>query len=305
MEEFLRSLFLSLSKNKRANELAKQYGLRFGADKFVAGETIESAMAKVQELYQQGIAVTLDHLGEFVSDEREARESTEYCLDTLDAIFDHKVNVNLSVKLTQLGLDIDPGLCKNHLRQILERAKEYDLFVRVDMEDFGHLAITLEIVEDLRHHFHNVGTVIQSYLYRSEEDARHLVGLGIPLRIVKGAYKEPREIAYPDKTDVDENYKKLVQISLDTSDYTAIATHDEKIIEWVKNYVREENIRAQRYEFQMLYGIRASLQHQLVKEGYPVRIYVPFGNDWYGYFMRRLAERPANVAFVARGIARG
>ncbi len=285
--------------------MAKQYGLRFGADKFVAGETIESAMAKVQELYQQGIAVTLDHLGEFVSDEREARESTEYCLDTLDAIFDHKVNVNLSVKLTQLGLDIDPGLCKNHLRQILERAKEYDLFVRVDMEDFGHLAITLEIVEDLRHHFHNVGTVIQSYLYRSEEDARHLVGLGIPLRIVKGAYKEPREIAYPDKTDVDENYKKLVQISLDTSDYTAIATHDEKIIEWVKNYVREENIRAQRYEFQMLYGIRASLQHQLVKEGYPVRIYVPFGNDWYGYFMRRLAERPANVAFVARGIARG
>ncbi len=305
MEELLRSLFLSLSKNKRANELAKQYGLRFGADKFVAGETIETAMAKVQELHQLGMSVTLDHLGEFVTDAREARESTEYCLETLDAIFDHRLNVNLSVKLTQLGLDIDPGLCKDHLRQILERAKEYDLFVRVDMEDFGHLAITLEMVEDLRQHFHNVGTVIQSYLYRSEEDARHLLGLGIPLRIVKGAYKEPREIAYPDKTEVDENYKKLLQICLDTSDYTAIATHDEKIIEWVKNYVREENIAGQRYEFQMLYGIRTSLQHQLVKEGYPVRIYVPFGIDWYGYFMRRLAERPANVAFVARGIARG
>jgi len=303
MEEWLRSLFLSLSKNKNASSMAKRYGLRFGAKRFVAGETIDTAIETVRHLNGLGLKVTLDHLGEFVSDQQEARESTDYCLQTLDAIANAGVTANLSLKLTQLGLDLDPAMCLRHMQEILSRAKEYGNFVRIDMEDHSRCQVTIDMLLQLRQQFDNVGTVMQSYLYRSAEDVANLAAHGIPLRIVKGAYKEPPEVAFPLKADVDQNYKKLVELSISAGNYTAIATHDEALIRYLREYTLTQSTPRDQFEFQMLYGIRPALQQDLARMGYTVRIYVPFGTDWYGYFMRRLAERPANVGFVLRGIA--
>lgn len=304
MEEIMRQVLLSLSKNKNANQLAKQFGLRFGAQRFVAGETIASAIARVQQLNASGLRVTLDHLGEFVMDKAEAEASCDHCVETLYAMDRAQVDANLSIKLTQLGLDIDPELCFANLQRILTAAKEVNRFVRIDMEDHTRCDITLELLQRARERFDNVGTVMQSYLYRAADDVARLAGQGIPLRIVKGAYKEPKEVAFPEKRDVDENYKRLVEQSLRLGNRTAIATHDEALIEWAKRFVEQEGISRELFEFQMLYGIRTSLAHSLVAEGYRMRIYVPFGTDWYGYFMRRLAERPANVGFVLRGLIR-
>lgn len=303
MEEMMRSILLSLSKNKNANELAKRYGLRFGAQRFVAGETIDTAIARVRQLNESGLKVTLDHLGEFVSDRTEARESTDYCIRTLDAIAKSGVDANLSLKLTQLGLDLDREMCVTHMREILTTAARHNIFVRIDMEDFSRCQMTIDLLLLLREEFTNVGTVMQAYLYRAADDVAQLASQKIPLRIVKGAYKEPKEVAFPVKADVDQNYKKLVQLSMDADNYTAVATHDEALIRWVRDYTDRQGIERSRFEFQMLYGIRPALQQDLAKMGYTVRIYVPFGTDWYGYFMRRLAERPANVGFVLRGMA--
>ncbi|MCY0901305.1 MAG: proline dehydrogenase [Firmicutes bacterium] len=299
----MRSALLSLSKSKGANDLAKRYGLRFGAQRFVAGETIDSAIAKVRQLNDSGLKVTLDHLGEFVSDRNEARESADYCLRTLDAIAQSGVTANLSLKLTQLGLDIDRELCLGHMKEILERARSHGNFVRIDMEDHTRCQVTIDLLLQLREQFDNVGTVMQAYLYRAADDVADLASRHVPLRIVKGAYKEPREVAFPLKADVDQNYKKLVQRSLGAGNYTAIATHDEALIRFARDYTDREGIAPSQFEFQMLYGIRPALQQDLARAGYTVRVYVPFGTDWYGYFMRRLAERPANVAFVLRGMA--
>lgn len=304
MEELLRSIFLSMAKNKAANRWAKRYGLRLGAQKFVAGETIESAIETVRQLNQQGMTVTLDHLGEFVNDESEANEAADYCIRTLEAIHEAQVNASLSLKMTQTGLDISRDLCIKNMRRILDVAKSYHLMVTIDMEDFSHCQITLDILDELRKEYDNVGTVIQAYLYRSLEDVLRLGEDGAHLRIVKGAYKEPAEVAFPDKQDVDSNYIKLIEAQLLSNGFTAIATHDEKIIEQAKAFIAKHNIPKTRYEFQMLYGIRTNLQTQLTEEGYPMRVYVPYGNDWYGYFMRRLAERPANVGFVLKGMLR-
>jgi proline dehydrogenase len=304
MEQLMRSLFLSMAKNRAANRWAKRYGLRLGAQRFVAGETIESAIEAVRSLNQQGMTATLDHLGEFVHDEAEANEAADYCIRTLQAIHESGVQASLSLKMTQTGLDISRDLCMRNMRRILDTAKAYNLLVTIDMEDFSHCQITLDIFDELRKEYDNVGTVIQSYLYRSFEDVLRLSREGVHLRIVKGAYKEPPEVAYPDKADVDSNYIKLMEAQLLSPGFTAIATHDEKIIEHAKAFIAKHQIPKNKYEFQMLYGIRTNLQQQLVQEGYPVRIYVPYGNDWYGYFMRRLAERPANVGFVLRGMFR-
>jgi len=303
VEEWMRSALLSLSKSKGANDLAKRYGLRFGAQRFVAGETIDSAIAKVRQLNDSGLKVTLDHLGEFVADRNEARESTDYCLRTLDAIAHSGVTANLSLKLTQLGLDIDRELCLLHMQEILERARSQGNFVRIDMEDHTRCQVAIDLLLQLREQFDNVGTVMQAYLYRAADDVSALASRHIPLRIVKGAYKEPREVAFPVKADVDQNYKKLLQLSLGAGNYTAIATHDEALIRFARDYTEREGIAPSQFEFQMLYGIRPALQQDLARAGYTVRVYVPFGTDWYGYFMRRLAERPANVAFVLRGMA--
>jgi proline dehydrogenase len=300
IEPAMKNFFLFLSQNKAMNQAAKKWGLRFGANRFVAGETIKDAIQKVRGLNQQGLVCTLDHLGEFVFSREEATESAEYCIRTLDAIHEGGVQSNLSLKMTQLGLDIDRNLCMENMRRVLDTARKYGNFVRIDMEDYGHCQITLDILAELRREYDNVGTVIQAYLYRSEQDLDTLKG--VPLRLVKGAYKEPAEVAYPDKKDVDDNYKKLIAKHLQGGSYTAIASHDDQIIAWTKKFVKANKIPSNQFEFQMLYGIRTQSQVDLAKEGYKMRVYVPYGNDWYGYFMRRLAERPANVAFVLKGM---
>ncbi|MFC4769351.1 proline dehydrogenase family protein [Effusibacillus consociatus] len=303
MEQLMRDTLLFLSKNRAANKAAKKYGLRFGANRFVAGETIESAIRAVRELNKQGIVATLDHLGEFVYSKEEAIESADYCIKTLDAIHQSKVKSNLSLKMTQLGLDISKDLCMDNMRRILDRAKEYGNFVRIDMEDYAHNEITMDIFKELRREYGaTVGLVIQAYLYKAEADIDDLNQFKPNLRLVKGAYKESPEVAFPNKEDVDRNFIKIIEKHLLYGNYAAIATHDEKVIEHVKKFVKEHNIPNSQFEFQMLYGIRVQLQQQLAKEGYTMRVYVPYGNDWYGYFMRRLAERPANVGFVVKSM---
>ncbi|WAH35802.1 proline dehydrogenase [Alicyclobacillus dauci] len=302
MEEALRSFFLQLAKNQSMNSWAKRYGLRFGANRFVAGETIESAIAAVQALNNAGMAVTLDHLGEFVADESEARDSADFCVRTLDAIHDAKAEASLSLKLTQIGLDISKELCLENMHMILDTAKKHDLWVNIDMEDFERCQVTLDIFSTLSQSYEKVQTVIQAYLYRSLDDVKALAEANVSIRLVKGAYKEPETVAFPDKADVDANYIKMLELHLPSAGLTSIATHDEHIIEHAKKFIAQHHISRDKYEFQMLFGIRNNLQQQLVDEGYPVRIYVPYGDDWYGYFMRRLAERPANVSFVVRGV---
>lgn len=302
MEEALRSFFLQLAKNKPMNNWAKRYGLRFGANRFVAGETIESAIATVKDLNGQGMGVTLDHLGEFVADEAEARASADFCVKTLEAIAQASVNSSLSLKMTQIGLDISRELCFENMKMILDYASSKDLWVNIDMEDFERCQVTLDIFRELSQTYPKLQTVIQSYLYRSLDDVKELAASGASIRLVKGAYKEPDSVAFPDKADVDANYIRMMEIHLQSPGLTSIATHDERIIDHAKAFIQAHQIPEDRYEFQMLYGIRNNLQEALVKEGYPVRIYVPYGDDWYGYFMRRLAERPANVSFVLRGV---
>ncbi|UKS28829.1 proline dehydrogenase [Paenibacillus sp. HWE-109] len=302
MELMMRNMFQSLGKSRTANRLAKKYGLRFGAARFVAGETIAQSIAAVHALNQDGRVATLDHLGEFVFSEEEALESAAMCMQTLDAIAESGVTSNLSLKMTSLGLDISRDLCISNMRRILDRARLYDNFVRIDMEDFAHCQISLDIYRELRQDYDNVGIVIQAYLFRTMQDIDDLDVLAANLRLVKGAYKESPQVAFPEKSDVDENYKKIIQKHLLNAHYTAIASHDEAIIQFTKQFVHDQQIPNQQFEFQMLYGICEELQKQLVKEGYRVRVYVPYGVDWFGYFMRRLAERPANVWFVLKNM---
>lgn len=302
MEVLLRNFFLFLSQNRTMNRAAKKWGLKFGAHRFVAGETINEAIGKVRELNQQGLSATMDHLGEFIAKKEEALESADYCIKTLEAIARSGVDSNLSLKLTQLGIDIDYKLCLDNMKRILDTAGKNNNFVRIDMEDYSHLDMTLSILKDLSREYHNVGTVIQAYLYRSEEIVRSLGEQNINLRLVKGAYKESPKIAYPKKIDVNENFKNLIRLHMESGSYTAIATHDDEIIRYTKQIAEELGVPRDRFEFQMLYGIRTQTQLELMAEGYTMRVYVPYGDDWYGYFMRRLAERPANVAFLLKGM---
>ncbi|RBW67426.1 proline dehydrogenase family protein [Bacillus taeanensis] len=295
-----KKVFLYAAQNKALNKAAKKWGLKFGASQVVAGDTIESAIKKVHELNEKGLSCTLDHLGEFVSSKQEAIEATEYNVKTLESIAEYEVNSNLSVKMTQLGLDIDRDFCFENMCRILETAKRTNNFVRIDMEDHARCQMTLDILRELRETYDNVGTVIQSYLYRAEQDVRSLNG--ISLRLVKGAYKESSAVAYQVKQDVDENYMNIIKLHLLSGSYTAVASHDHNIIAKVKEFVKEHHIPRDQFEFQMLYGFRTDMQQSLVQEGYKMRVYIPFGNDWYGYFMRRLAERPQNVSFALRGL---
>ncbi|KRE52247.1 proline dehydrogenase family protein [Paenibacillus sp. Soil724D2] len=302
METIMKNMFQSLGKSRTANRIAKKYGLRFGAARFVAGETIQQSIEAVHGLNQDGRIATLDHLGEFVFSEEEALESAAMCIQTLEAIASSGVKSNLSLKMTSLGLDISRELCVNNMKRILDCARQHGNFVRIDMEDYAHCQISLDIYRELRQEYDNVGIVIQAYLFRTMQDIDDLHALGANLRLVKGAYKESPEVAFPEKSAVDENYKKIIQKHLLNGHYTAIASHDEAIIHFTKEFVRSNLISIEQFEFQMLYGICEDLQKQLVKEGYRVRVYVPYGVDWFGYFMRRLAERPANVWFVLKNM---
>ncbi|MFC4183391.1 proline dehydrogenase family protein [Saccharococcus thermophilus] len=304
MEQLMRDFFLFLSKNKTLTKLAKKYGLRFGASRFVAGETIEQAVKVIKQLNKKGLAVTVDYLGEFVDNEKEANEMANHCIEAIQAIGREKLNSQLSLKMTSMGLDISDDLVMKNMRRILETAKEHGVFVTIDMEDYSRCQKTLDIFKQLKTEYDNVGTVLQAYLYRTAADIEDLKDYHPNLRLVKGAYKESPEVAFPDKKDVDENFKKIIKMHLLNGNYTAVATHDDAIIEYTKQLVKEYNIPNSQFEFQMLYGIRPERQEQLVREGYTMRVYVPYGTDWYGYFMRRLAERPANVAFVLKGIFR-
>ncbi|AGX06092.1 MULTISPECIES: proline dehydrogenase family protein [Bacillus] len=304
MEQVMRDFFLFLSKNKSLTKLAKKYGLRFGASRFVAGEMISQAVNVIKDLNSKGLVVTIDYLGEFVDNEAEAREMADNSILAIEAIGREGINSQLSLKMTSMGLDISDDVVMGNMRRILEAAKKNGVFVTIDMEDYSRCQKTLDIFKQLKSEYDNIGTVIQAYLYRTEGDMDDLNQYSPNLRLVKGAYKESPEVAFPEKKDVDENFKKIIKMHLLNGNYTAVATHDDAIIDYTKQLVRDHNIPNSQFEFQMLYGIRNERQLELANEGYKMRVYVPYGTDWYGYFMRRLAERPANVAFVLKGMVK-
>jgi proline dehydrogenase len=300
----LRSFFLYLSQAGWAKNLIMSIGpARRSAKRFVAGDTLEEAIEVVRRLNQKGLEVTLDHLGESVTNEAGALQATDVYLKMLDTLAKSGVRATASLKLTQLGLDIDEKLCVSNIRRILECAKATGNHITIDMESTAYTDATLRVFRLLRQEFDNVGTVIQAYLYRSEADMQALGQEGAFVRLCKGAYKEPADRAFPDKSDVDANYAHLVEIyltpeTIQAGAYLGIATHDEKMITAAKAHVKATNVPYDHFEFQMLYGIRGKLQEQLRDDGFKVRIYVGYGTEWYPFFMRRLAERPANVWFI-------
>ncbi|MEC1291653.1 proline dehydrogenase [Bacillus mojavensis] len=298
----LRHMFLFLSQNKTLTQLAKTYGSRLGARRFVAGDTIESAVRTIKKLNRAGLCTTIDYLGEYAATQKEASRVAAECKKAIQEIAEHRLDSELSLKLTSLGLDISEELAVSHLRDILSAAKENDVAVTIDMEDYSHYEQTLAIYRQCKQEFDMLGTVIQAYLYRAAEDIRKLHDLKPNLRLVKGAYKESAAIAFPDKKGTDLHFQSLIKLHLLSGNYTAVATHDDDIIAFTKKLVAEHQIPLSQFEFQMLYGIRPERQKELVKEGYKMRVYVPYGTDWFSYFMRRIAERPANAAFVLKGI---
>lgn len=282
------------------NGIARNLALRF-----VAGDTFDDAIAVVRDLNARGMLVTLDALGENVATEAEASAARDQYLSMLDGIVAAKVRSSISLKLTMLGLDISEDLCRANLRPVLERARERDTFVRIDMEGSKYTRTTLEIFYDEQAEFgDHVGIVLQAYLYRTDRDVQEAIERQARVRLVKGAYAEPAAIAYPRKSSVDAAYRRQMEALLENGRHVAIATHDQAIIEEARRFVQRVQVPRERFEFQMLYGVRRDLQEQLASEGYTVRVYVPFGKQWYPYFMRRMAERPANLLFVARAIAR-
>lgn len=303
----LRSSLLFLSRQQRIFDFVKNVGFaRQMASRFVAGETIATALAAVEQLNAKGITASLDLLGESVSSEAEARDTGRQYLEILDRIEQKKLQANVSVKLTALGQDISDELGLEIVRQVLERAKQYKSFVRLDMESSAYTDRTLDTFEQKLYpdFTENVGVVLQSALRRTLDDVERANRLKCRVRICKGAYLEPATVAFPDKADVDRNYVAAMHRLMEHGNYPGIATHDELIINEAKRFAKERGIASDRFEFQMLYGVRRDLQEQIVKEGYRMRVYVPFGSQWYPYLMRRLAERPANIAFMAGNIVK-
>ena len=274
------------------------------ARRFVPGEALDDAVAAVRELNSRGRPCSLDCLGESVTSEAEARRAAETYLGIFDRIAAEHLDCNVSLKLTQLGLDISEPLCEDLFAKIAAHAAAQNNFVRIDMESSAYTQRTIDICKRARAKSDAVGTVLQSYLYRTEQDAKDLIAAGCRLRLVKGAYKEPPEVAYPKKVDVDANYVKVMKLLLVSGIYHGIATHDPQMLEATKKFAVAQGIRNDQYEFQMLYGIRTDLQDQLIREGYRLRVYVPSGSDWFPYFMRRLAERPANLKFFLSNLFR-
>lgn len=296
----LRDFFISLSENQTLNNAAQQYGLKLGAQSVVAGTTIEEVIESIRKLNEQGISCTVDNLGEYVTDESEATQAKEEILALIEAIQVEELDAHISLKPSQLGLDIDIDFCYDNLYEIVERAHEYGIFVNFDMEDYKRLQPSFDMLEELAKSFDNVGTVIQAYFHRAKDDIENFKDFR--LRVVKGAYKESEEVAYQDKLDIDINFIELIEYHLAHGHFTSIATHDHNIIKHVKYYVEQYDIPKEKFEFQMLYGFRKDLQLELAREGYQVCVYVPYGKDWYGYFMRRLAERPQNISLVTKQV---
>jgi proline dehydrogenase len=303
-----KAFFYALSRSATLKSLASRYGMANEdsfARRFIAGETIEEAIACARRLQSRGMLLTLDYLGESVRTVEEAAAATREYLRLVEVIVAAGIERNISLKLTQLGIDVDRATAVDNLRRILGPAQQHGFVVRIDMEDSPYTEVTLEVFETLwQQGYRNVGVALQAYLYRTEKDVRRMNELGARVRLVKGAYKEPPAVAHQKKADVDAAFLRLMRLLLDDGNYPAIATHDPAMIDATKAYARERGIAANRFEFQMLFGIRRDLQTSLVAEGYPMRIYIPFGQQWFPYFMRRLGERPANVAFVLKSLVR-
>lgn len=304
MEAVTRNFFLFLSKSNWLNEMAQKRGGSMVTGKLIAGMDFQSSVNIIKELNSKGLTTTVDHLGEFVNSEETAIERAKEAIQTIEMISRENLDSHMSVKMTSLGLDISRDLVIQNMTSILETAEKHGVMVTIDMEDEPRCEKTLELFKQFKESYNCVSTVLQAYLYRTEQDLKDLSSLDPFLRLVKGAYKEPANVAFPDKKDVDANYKRLIEQSLTAGNYTAIGTHDDKIIEYTKELAAKLNIPKDRFEFQMLYGMRNKTQLDLVEQGYKMRVYVPYGRDWYGYFMRRLAERPANIAFAFKGLVK-
>lgn len=295
-------LFLSESRMARAVVTHAPFA-RSMARRFVAGETVDDAMQAARALNEAGMTVTVDNLGESVESEADARAAADAYLQVLDRIAADGIDGNVSIKLTQMGQDISTEFLRDNVRRILDRAGELDTFVRFDMEDSNHTQPTLDFVAALWDEgYQNIGIVLQSYLRRTRDDAGAANERAMRVRLCKGAYAEPATVAFPDKKDVDANYVETMKLLLRDGHYPGIATHDPKMIDATKAFAADEGIDTSRFEFQMLYGVRRDLQEQLVKEGYRMRVYLPFGDAWYPYLMRRMAERPANLLFIVSNV---
>lgn len=302
----MKSILLYLSERETPKKMLTSIALlNTVTRRFVAGETVDEACAAIKVLNSKGITATFDHLGEAIRNEAEATAEVEMYTRILDRIASDGLDSNVSLKLTQLGLDIRKELCIENLTKIVEHAAATGNFVRIDMEDSAHTDATLDVFRAVRAVHDNVGIVIQSYLFRSEKDIRDMLEIGARIRLCKGAYKEPPEVAHQKKAAVDASYVALMKLLLPSGIYHGIATHDPAMINATIRFAREEKLDQKCFEFQMLYGIARERQLQLVKEGFNVRVYVPFGGAWYPYFMRRLAERPANVLFILRAMVKG
>jgi proline dehydrogenase len=301
----LKNTLLYIAQNESIRKFVMSNQATRGiSQRFVAGESLDTAIEATRQLNQQGLHVTLDYLGENVADEQEALTTTQSYMDILDRIKTSGVDANISLKLTALGLDISKELCEKNVTQLLGHAQQFPIFVRLDMEGSAYTERTVDTTLRLHERFEHVGTVIQSCLYRSKKDVEQLVAQGVRVRLVKGAYKESKSVAFQVKSDVDRNYVRLMTQLMQRGNYPAIATHDEAIINAACKYAHDNGISKEAFEFQMLYGIRRDLQAKLVQQGYHVRVYVPYGTQWYPYMMRRMAERPANLMFVMSNAAR-
>jgi proline dehydrogenase len=301
----LRSLILAAADSPRLQRFVQRYGFRLGAARFVAGESLDVAVPILRRLNNDGLLTNTSLLGEGVRDEAETRAVVDSYRELLDRIQAEELRTNLSLKLTHLGLSIDEQLARSNLAELVAHAARVGNFVRIDMEESAHVEGTLRIYRSLRDEGHdNVGAVLQAYLFRSEADLAALLPLAPNLRLVKGAYLEPPEVAYPKKSDVDAAYVRLLEASLSGGGFTAVATHDETLIEHAISFARERGIPTERFQFQMLYGIRPQLQLELVGRSFDVLVAAPYGPEWYRYLMRRLAERPANLLFLLRSLAR-
>jgi proline dehydrogenase len=303
-----RSALIYLSRQEGLKDFAARFRpFQKLTTRFIAGETVDEAIAAIRELNAEGCSASFDHLNESVSSPDEAEAEVKEYLNILKRIDETGINSNVSIKLTQFGLELDPELAYRNARKVVEDAARRGNFVRVDMEASTVTQATIDVFKRLRAEFelNDVGIVLQSYLRRTYDDAQDVLKLPARIRICKGAYKEPPEVAFPDKKDVDENYVRVMQLLLSSGTYHGIATHDPKMIDATIDYARRQGIGKNSFEFQMLYGVRRDLQRQLAKDGYNMRVYVPYGKHWYPYFMRRLAERPANIWFVLKNFFKG
>lgn len=296
----LKDVFLHLSENKTLNTAAQKYGLRLGAQNVVAGTDLDGAIKSIKELNAQGISCTVDNLGEFVFEKADALAAKAQILSVIERIHEEGVDAHVSLKPSQIGQDIDEEFCYDNLEEIVALASQYGIFVNFDMENYGRLHSSFHLMERLLQQYDNIGTVIQAYFFESVENIEKYNNLR--LRIVKGAYKESEDVAYQSKQEIDDNYLKLIEYHLLHGKFTSIATHDHNVINHVKRFVKENNVPLEKFEFQMLYGFRKEMQLDLAREGYNFCTYLPFGSDWYGYFMRRLAERPQNLALVTKQV---